>query len=71
MALARKCDICGRLYEHYGDDGSVVKKSNTIQFTWRSIGNGRTTDGKMYDCCPECMDSINTLIMAIKTEHRD
>lgn len=70
MALARKCDICGDLYEQYGDSDSV-KKSNTISFMWRSIGNCATVDRKLYDCCPKCMDSINTLIMALKTEHRD
>ena len=55
MALAKKCDICGRLYEIYNTKGN---NSNSI----RLIQDGEKGSYyciKHFDCCPECMSSIN------------
>ena len=51
---AKKCDACGKLYEHYGkktDDYNavvlvMVNNSNSVR--------GR----KDYDLCPECMKKV-------------
>lgn len=65
MSIAKKCDICGLLYEQY-NKGSSPTKVNGVQFL--NIGD----DSKAYsqgfiDCCPECMGSIKNHINELKT----
>ena len=55
MALAKKCDRCGKLYEHY-PMGNTPKCNAIIKFQRNSAGetiNGCC--GSKYDLCPECM----------------
>lgn len=64
MALARQCDICGRLYEPY----NIVKngsEANGIVFV--NINNDRTYHAhEAKDCCPECMEAIKERIESLK-----
>lgn len=48
MALAKKCDRCGVLYEHYKDVNHIktgIIDSNATSFC----------PVKEYDLCPDCM----------------
>ena len=56
MAIARKCDICGILYEIYTQEieNDVV---NTIRFAYRNA-YGNIENCSAIDCCPTCLESI-------------
>lgn len=66
MALARKCDICGKLYEPYercygnseGMNGLALVKLNERQ------GFDRITE--VVDACPECLWSVLDHIHTLK-----
>ena len=56
MALARKCDICGKLYEPYNE-----KKNSENPNGFMLLSNDTTNQYFSYgkiDCCPDCMESI-------------
>lgn len=58
MALAKKCDRCGKLYEHYPTGNKP--QYNAIRMTQRNA-TGETSFGNtiyVYDFCPECMASF-------------
>lgn len=66
MANAKKCDICGKLYEFYSvvsiDDGRTFVGSR-IKFV--------SEDGvfcRGEDLCPECMTKVHTLLASIADE---
>ena len=56
MALAKKCDRCGKLYDGY--DGSKDKRStNAIALLDRDeYGKHYTRD--CVDLCPECLSEL-------------
>lgn len=61
MALAKKCDRCGKLYEHYPNG----KKSqyNAIKRVSKAE-NGRIMDEEMsIDLCPECMNYFDEFMI--------
>lgn len=53
---AKKCDRCGKLYEHY--DGSKefknTEKANGVFLIDRDLDN-KHWSRKSYDFCPDCM----------------
>lgn len=61
MASAKKCDICGVLYEYKPNESAngiaiVHNYYNTINyFVYDRL-----------DCCPNCMHSIQDLIKSLK-----
>lgn len=57
MALSKKCDRCGKLYEHYSDFNSYMI---TIIDTDKHGHIGATS--KRYDLCPECMQALTNFI---------
>lgn len=60
MALAKRCDRCGKLYEHY----PVGNKSeyNALKIIQRNK-NGETINvNTVYDLCPECMSEFMKFI---------
>lgn len=67
MALAKKCDICGHLYEMYNTKGN---EPNALSLTQEYKCN--TGDGynyvllRRFDCCPKCMSSIKDHIELLK-----
>ena len=70
MALAKKCDICGNLYEHYG--GDLTHRHNTLFLEYRRIDGGATIlEGCKYDLCPVCMDEIELAINSLKKEEEE
>lgn len=62
---AKKCDRCGKLFEHY-DGGKQFKddgKANAILLIDRDLDNkywGRAS----YDLCPDCMGILMTFLNA-------
>ena len=56
MAAAKKCDICGKLYELYNTD-AWKNKPNTLRFC-QEVDDNRTFCIKEYDVCPECMRAV-------------
>ena len=56
MALAKKCDICGKLYEEYHTQLSN-NDHNGLMFL--NIYHEQSYfSSVMIDCCPGCMKSI-------------
>ena len=64
MALAKKCDICGKYYEVSGDNYN--KSANAIQIRSRNLTNTQYWELDTYDCCPQCINSIVNLIDNLK-----
>lgn len=64
MSKARKCDICGKLYESYNVKNDS-KKPNSLQFISRDIDDS-TYRYNVIDCCPKCMESIKDNIDYLK-----
>lgn len=62
MAMAKKCDRCGKLYEHYPK--SNKSQNNAISVTLRKIqrddlgGIANTIQNSVIDLCKECMDEF-------------
>ena len=62
MAIAKKCDICGKLYEfapkavHHG-----------LSFEKMNI-KGSILHSETLDCCPECMDAIEKLVVTLSNK---
>lgn len=51
MSLAKKCDLCGVLYEHYsGRNGISLEKINSVRVV--------VSTEKTFDLCPDCMTAI-------------
>lgn len=61
MALANKCDRCGKLYEYYplGNEPGVcnaIKRVRVNNKGWVIQENNH------LDLCPECMNSLNAFL---------
>lgn len=57
MALAKKCDRCGKLYE-LKDIGACESIANGLVLARRYKQNTRTFSYKYFDLCPECRISL-------------
>lgn len=53
MALAKKCDRCGKMYEHY-PTGAKITRNAIARVTISTKGEVRGNDTPM-DLCKECM----------------
>lgn len=64
MAITKKCDVCGKLYEKYN---TKCDKENTNGFMFLNIlDNQLAIRHNPYDCCPECMTSIRNYVNALR-----
>ena len=71
MANAKKCDICGKLYELYNTSIDCFEPNFVALLSLDSHG---FEDGKYssmhrpleLDCCPNCMKSIHDHIESLK-----
>ena len=64
MAIAKKCDICGKLYETYNCNWNSNDPNGIALVT---IMNNYTYSKKtLWDCCPDCMNSIQDFIESLK-----
>lgn len=66
MSLAKKCDICGKFYEHYETlvDG-YPKNAIVLIVTDQECCYGFEDDDAI-DCCPDCMKTILYCIDGLK-----
>ena len=67
MSLAKKCDRCGKLYEHYPKGNKV--QSNAIRKIQRNSFGGTTNayDDWIMDLCQECMSEFDKFMMKGKS----
>ena len=66
MAIAKKCDICGKLYEQYNTKRDKKNTKNTNGFMFLNLlYDDNYYEHDPYDCCPECMTSIRNCINAL------
>ena len=56
MALAKKCDRCGILYEHYPKTNCLVY--NALRVIQKNIIGETLSSNKEYDLCPKCMEEF-------------
>ena len=67
MAIAKKCDICGKLYERYNE---LEDQNKPNGFRLMSIDeNKKYYVYEVTDCCPDCMESILQHIKRLKGEN--
>lgn len=64
MALAKKCDICNKLYETYNFRKNQNKPSGIMLVN--VCTNGDYFQGDVIDCCPDCMNAINNVIKSLR-----
>lgn len=64
MASAKKCDICGELYEEYNIENDP-NNTNGIMFLNLDYKQSYFNH-KPYDCCPKCMAAIRLNIEVLK-----
>ena len=67
MAIAKKCDICGKLYEQYNVKRDSKKPNGFHLLSIDSAGKYFVYDST--DCCPDCMESILQHIERLKGEN--
>ena len=67
MSLAKKCDRCGKLYEHYPKGNKA--QSNAIRKIQRNSFGGTTNayDDWIMDLCQECMSEFDKFMMKGKS----
>ena len=58
MALAKKCDICGKFYEPYATEYDRQSVNGLAIVFVKEDGGYRTPPDAITDCCPECMKAI-------------
>lgn len=72
MARAKKCDRCGKLFEHY--DGSKEfkegERANAVFLIDRDLDN-KYWGRKSYDLCPECMKKLENFVKGGGTDVSD
>lgn len=71
MALAKKCDRCGKLYEHYPRK-NMPGEYNAITKVRRGPNGSSEYTGATLDLCADCMKKferfIRCLSLVVETE---
>ena len=60
MAIARKCDRCGKFYEFY--PMGHKSQCNGVQRIYRHKNGNLEYEGK-HDVCPECMSAFDEFMI--------
>lgn len=61
MAMAKKCDRCGKLYEHY-PKGKLIG-NNAIRTLFKTEYGDLSIPDKTIDLCQECMSEFDKFMM--------
>lgn len=61
MALAKKCDRCGKFYEYY-PVGNRPGEYNAVAKVRRGSNGGTEYTSKPLDLCPDCMELLEIFI---------
>ena len=64
MSLAKKCDICGKLYEQYGIKAGSGR-ANGLDLIYIDEKGCRAYGGETMDCCPDCIEAIIDYLNAL------
>ena len=67
MAIARKCDRCGKLYEYYPKGNKV--QHNGVQRIYRNK-HGSLGHEETFDFCPECMNAFDEFMIEGKFDEK-
>ena len=67
MAIARKCDRCGKLYEYYPKGNKV--QHNGVQRIYRNK-HGSLGYEEIFDFCPECMNAFDEFMIGGKFDEK-
>lgn len=61
---AKKCDRCGKLYEHYNGSKEFknTEKANGVYLIDRDLDN-KHWSRKSYDFCPDCMRKFESFLL--------
>lgn len=71
MADAKKCDLCGKLYEDYDAHADSSVKVPT-DFTAISFKRARSAvNGMIIDVCPDCHNAIVSKMIELKSGIKD
>lgn len=68
MALAKKCDRCGKYYDHYPID-VYADVYNAIRFETKAADGTVIRTGERADLCPECLDELGRFMNKVKEEN--
>ena len=66
MANAKKCDICGKFYDHY--QNITLKSGMTMNGCMIRFAADNGVCWTSSDLCPECMTKVHTLLCDICDE---
>ena len=61
MALAKKCDRCGNLYEHY--QKSKLAPNNAIRRVYKNEFGNISSQDDTIDLCEKCMSEFENFMM--------
>lgn len=67
MAIARKCDRCGKLYEYYPKGNKI--QANGVQRIYRNK-HGSLGYEEIFDFCPECMSAFDEFMIGGKFDEK-
>lgn len=70
MALARKCDRCGRLYNHY-PVGNAPSTWNAVSLLRTGADGVELSRRNSMDLCTYCMNDLQTFLMNSNMEVKE
>lgn len=59
MAMAKKCDRCGKLYEHYPKGKLTGDRNNAIRSLYKNEYGGIIFQDNAIDLCEKCMSEFD------------
>ena len=62
MALARKCDRCGKLHEYYPTGNRM--QYNAVKCVFKTNNGLTNAEDRSKDLCPECMAEFDAFMTA-------
>ncbi len=63
--LAKKCDRCGALYEHYtGKSSGFADNANALMLMDRDLQE-KYRERETFDLCPGCMEQLEAFLHGV------
>ena len=69
MALCKKCDRCGKMYDHYNIHIGALA-ANAIKIVSLSNADAHMSPAMDLDLCPECMSELIKFLIDRKGEKK-
>lgn len=70
MALAKKCDRCGRLYNHY-PVGDAPGTWNSVRLERHAANGHFQSQRDSMDLCTYCMNDLQSFLMNLDMEVKE